>query len=104
MVLLCPRLDSGDQSPLAWPEFETKCSSGWNGVAVEFMHRWHYRRINLNDVPRKTDDIDLLNDVGREGWELLAITSNNFAYLKRQLHDPAPEPAARRKTARNSNT
>ena len=45
------------------------------------MPQWEYRRINLNDVPRKTEDVDLLMDAGRQGWELLAITSNYIAYF-----------------------
>jgi hypothetical protein len=46
---------------------------------------WEYTKINLNELPRKTEDIDLLNDAGKAGWELIAITSNNVAYLKRGL-------------------
>jgi hypothetical protein len=26
------------------------------------MPQWDYRKINLNNVPRKSDDVDLLND------------------------------------------
>jgi hypothetical protein len=46
---------------------------------------WEYRKIDLNQLPRKTDDIDLLCDAGEEGWELVAILTNNVAYLKREL-------------------
>jgi DNA-binding protein H-NS len=35
--------------------------------------------------PRRTVDIDALNDAGDEGWELAAILSNNIAYLKRKI-------------------
>jgi hypothetical protein len=61
------------------------------------MLQWEYRKINLNDLPRKTDDIDVLTDAGAQGWDLIAITPNNIAYLKRPLDDPAPahETAAR---------
>ena len=55
------------------------------------MPQWNYRKINLNDVPRKSDDIDLLMDAGEQGWELIAITPNNIAYLKRLIENPAPE-------------
>ena len=51
------------------------------------MPHWQYRKINLNDLPRKIDDIDMLNDAGANGWELLTIIANNFAYLKRQVED-----------------
>ena len=38
------------------------------------VSEWEYRKIDLN----------LLNAAGAEGWELVGITSNNFAYLKRE--------------------
>jgi hypothetical protein len=60
---------------------------------------WEYSRINLNEVPRRTDDIDLLNDAGKVGWELVTITTNNIAFLKRQIGEPAPVQPARRKAA-----
>jgi hypothetical protein len=30
------------------------------------MHEWEYREVDLNDLPRKTENIDLLNDEGAE--------------------------------------
>ena len=62
------------------------------------MPEWEYSRINLNEVPRRTDDIDLLNNAGKEGWELVTITTNNIAFLKRQVGEPARTQPARRKT------
>jgi hypothetical protein len=50
---------------------------------------WEYRKIDLNERPRMTDEIDLLGDAGKEGWELVQITTNNIAYLKRLIEDPA---------------
>ena len=61
------------------------------------MRRWEYKKINLNETPRKTDDIDLLNAAGDDGWELVGITTNNVAYLKRQLDEPVVAKPARRK-------
>jgi len=29
----------------------------------------------------------MLNAAGRQGWELVSITSNNVAYLKREIED-----------------
>jgi hypothetical protein len=58
------------------------------------MPHWQYRMNQLNDLPRKTDEIDLLNDTGEEGWELVAIAANNVAYLKRQIARPLT-PSAR---------
>jgi len=46
---------------------------------------WEYRKIVLGDHHRRRDDIDLLCELGGNGWELVAITPNNVAYLKRQV-------------------
>jgi hypothetical protein len=54
------------------------------------MPQWDYRKIDLNNVPRKSDDVDLLNDAGEQGWELISIMPNNFAYLKREREAIAP--------------
>jgi hypothetical protein len=59
--------------------------------------QWEYRKINLNDVPRKTDDIDLLLDAGHDDWELVVITANNVAYLKRQIEEQPVARSPRRK-------
>ena len=54
------------------------------------MPAWEYRKIALSELPRKTDDIDVLCEAGEEGWELVAILANNIAYLKRELNEPLP--------------
>ena len=46
---------------------------------------WEYRKIVLGDHHRRQDDIDLLCELGGNGWELVAITPNNVAYLKREV-------------------
>ena len=56
---------------------------------------WEYRKIDLNQVPRKTDEIDMLCDAGEEGWELVTILQNNVAYLKRQVGGEVSEVTAR---------
>jgi len=53
------------------------------------MAKWEYRKLDLNDLPRGSDDVGVLNRVGGEGWELVAITPNNVAYLKRLHGEPA---------------
>jgi len=68
------------------------------------MPQWEYHKIDLNNVPAKSSDLDSLDDAGKDGWELVTITANNCAYLKRQVEDPAPPPpparsATRRKSA-----
>jgi hypothetical protein len=61
------------------------------------MQQWEYKKIDLNDVPRKTGDIDLLNDVGKDGWELVALTPNNVAILKREVSRPEPAKSTSRR-------
>jgi hypothetical protein len=55
---------------------------------MDRMLRWEYRKLNLNELPRRTDDIDLLNSAGATGWELVSISSINIAVLKRQVIAP----------------
>jgi hypothetical protein len=55
------------------------------------MPEWQYITLNLSDLAVKMRPLDLLNDAGRDGWELVAIAANNIAYLKRKL----PERSAR---------
>lgn len=61
------------------------------------MPQWEYRRLDLNDAPRRSDDIDVLNRAGSEGWELVSVTSTGVAYVKRQI--PEPAKTVRRKAA-----
>ena len=73
------------------------------------MPQWEYDKINLNDAPRKSDDIDLLNDAGKGGWELMLISRNNVAYVKRQIdvtpvRDQPPPAQSRPRKAPSSHT
>jgi hypothetical protein len=52
------------------------------------MTMWEYDQINLNELPRKMNALDFLNDAGAEGWELVTLTALNIAILKR----PVPKP------------
>ena len=52
---------------------------------------WEYRKINLNDLPRRRDEVDALCDAGGDGWELVTILPNNIAYLKREVAELAPD-------------
>ena len=56
------------------------------------MTDWEYRKIDLNLHRPQGDELDLLNAAGAEGWELVGITSNSIAYLKRELEELAPAP------------
>jgi hypothetical protein len=68
------------------------------------MPKWEYLVIDLSDLPRRTGEMDLLNDAGVNGWELVGITSNNKAYLKRQVAEPSAPSVMppRRKTSRTT--
>jgi hypothetical protein len=56
------------------------------------MLQWEYREIQLSDLPRRTNEIDLLNDAGKNGWELVTIATNNVARLKRRVAMPTATP------------
>jgi len=60
------------------------------------MPRWQYLSIDLANLPRWTDELDLLNEAGEVGWELMTITTNNVAYLRRAVDAPASAPDDRR--------
>ena len=49
------------------------------------MPQWEYDKIDLSSAPLKVGDLGVLNEAGADGWELIGITANNTAYLKRQL-------------------
>ena len=51
------------------------------------MLEWEYLKIDLNQHPPRGDELDLLNHVGAEGWELVGITATNIAYLKRRVEE-----------------
>jgi hypothetical protein len=58
------------------------------------MREWEYRKLNLSDAPRRGDETAPLNQAGSEGWELVSVTRNGIAYLKREK--PAPKAERRR--------
>jgi hypothetical protein len=68
------------------------------------MTQWEYRKIDLSGIHPRSDEVELLNGAGRDGWELLTITANNMAYLKRPIQVAAVQktttPASRRGAAR----
>jgi hypothetical protein len=66
------------------------------------MDGWEYSKIDLNDLPHKAKDIDLLNNAGAEGWEIVTITANLIAYLRRQVKGPTSRPS-RAKVAQSPN-
>jgi hypothetical protein len=51
------------------------------------MVRWEYLTIDLAYLPARTGEVDLLNDAGGQGWELITIMSNHVAYMRRPIDD-----------------
>lgn len=68
------------------------------------MTEWEYRKIDLNQQRPRSDEVDMLNAAGADGWELVAITSNNIAYLKRPSDQLTRAPSVTRSADdRNAN-
>ena len=61
-----------------------------------------YRKIVLGEHHRRQNDIDLLCELGGNGWELVAITPNNVAYLKREVGQEVNRTLAGEGTLRGS--
>ena len=58
----------------------------------QWMQQREYTKIDLGGGSTKLDDIDILTRAGNEGWELVAITINNTAYLKRPVATATARP------------
>jgi hypothetical protein len=61
------------------------------------MRQWEYLRLDLSDTPQRGEEVDVLNRAGGEGWELVTVTSNGIALLKREIAPPQPKQVGRRK-------
>jgi hypothetical protein len=59
------------------------------------MDKWEYTKLDLNQVSKGMASIDVLNEAGIQGWELVSITVNNQAILKRWLPNTAVQEPAR---------
>jgi hypothetical protein len=68
------------------------------------VSQWEYRKFDLSGINPRSDDVELLNGAGLDGWELVTITANNIAYLKRRVPVAAAQkataPAPKRSAAR----
>jgi hypothetical protein len=62
------------------------------------MSEWEYIRLSMSDIPLKTRTIDALNSMGKDGWELVTITRNNTAYLRRPSKGRVQANATTRKS------
>jgi hypothetical protein len=49
------------------------------------MQHWEYRKLELCSLPAKSTEEAALNEAGKDGWQLVSITSNNVAYFKREI-------------------
>lgn len=57
------------------------------------MASYEYLKLDLNTHNKNTTDTDLLTAAGAHGWELIQITSNNIAYMIREIEDEISQPA-----------
>jgi len=60
------------------------------------MPPWEYRKIDLDASPHAIDDVEMLNATGEDGWEIVHITDNNVAYLKREIEETGSAKNGRR--------
>jgi hypothetical protein len=67
--------------------------AGRDSLGGQAVRNWEYIKIDLNKQRPPGDELDLLNAAGTQGWELVGITSNNIAYLKRAIEELASEHA-----------
>jgi hypothetical protein len=67
-------------------------SLGTTRMTIDHKARWEYLMINLAYLAARTGEVDVLNDAGEQGWELIAIMTNNVAYLRRPKDDSAHVP------------
>jgi DNA-binding protein H-NS len=58
------------------------------------VHAWEYRKLYLNQHSPRGDELELLNAAGAAGWELVGISNNNVAYLKRGIEEPGRATAS----------
>jgi hypothetical protein len=68
------------------------------------MTPWEYLRLDLASILTRETEVDVLNQAGEIGWELVAITANNIAVFKRPLPPPAKTRAAAKRTVSTATT
>jgi hypothetical protein len=52
------------------------------------MTHWEYVKLDLASISIRETEVEALNRAGENGWELVAITSNGIALMKRPLPPP----------------
>lgn len=67
------------------------------------MTQWEYLTLDLSDLPKRTSLVETLNAAGGGGWEMIAITLNNIAILKRKYSaKESSKPVAKASSVQNS--
>jgi hypothetical protein len=60
---------------------------GWGGCV---MPVWEYHQIDLNDLPPKTEEVDVLNELDAEGWELVGTIVSRTSSVAETTVSGAP--------------
>jgi hypothetical protein len=66
------------------------------------MPYWEYRKIDLGALDHPTDEVEVLNAAGEDGWDVVQITANNVAYLKRNIEPSNPAKPRRQRSSSSS--
>jgi hypothetical protein len=66
----------------------------WHQQWEAAVFQWEYRKIDLTAARGDRQEIQWLNQAGAEGWELVRVTDNNVAYLKREMASKPPAKKA----------
>jgi hypothetical protein len=54
------------------------------------MPVWEYHQIDLNDLPPKTEEVDVLNELDAEGWELVGTIMSRTSSVAETTVSGAP--------------
>jgi hypothetical protein len=90
-------LRAGWKSGATPPGSRERCQG--TAAGMKSMPKFEYSKIDLNNAPRKSDDLDLLEAAGAQGWRLVLITPNNVAYLIREIEEPRTKRGYTRRQA-----
>jgi hypothetical protein len=82
-----------------WTPIAGSQIASWLGGALEYPNRRVPRgivkpllrlqvmKLALNETRRREDPLDVLLEAGKNGWELVTLTTNHVAYFKRPIED-----------------
>jgi hypothetical protein len=72
-------------------------------MTAQQMKKWEYWSLDLAALPRRHSETDVLNEMGREGWELVAVTPPHRGIFKRLVPDAEQVAPPKSSTRRNRN-